>query len=405
VADASTRDREGVEGGDGGRNVWDVVVVGAGPAGASAAHAAATAGRRVLLVERARMPRYKTCGGGIVGFSRQALPAGFDAPMRDEVSAVTFSLDGRFARTRRSAEVLFGLVERPEFDRRLVRAATGAGARLREDTTVTAIEHREPDRSQVDVVLTGGHRIAARCVVGADGSAGRAATQVGVRTRQVDLGLEREIPVPDELAERWAGRALVDWGPLPGSYGWVFPKGSTLSVGVIAARGQGRETKRYLDEFLSRLGLSGYEPSIATGHLTRCRTEDSPFSAGRLLVCGDAAGLLDPCTREGISFALRSGRLAGEHAARISEARDANAVDGHRHGYAAAVGSGLGAEMRTGARMHALLAARPGLIHGALVTFPPAWRAFCHVTRGVTSPADSLRAHPLSRRALHALRC
>ncbi len=380
-------------------------MVGAGPAGASAAHAAATAGRRVLLVERARMPRYKTCGGGIIGVSRQALPAGVDAPMRDEVSAVTFSRDGRFARTRRSPEALFGLVERPEFDHRLVRAATRAGAQLREDATVTGLEQGEADRSSVHVVLAGGQRIAARCAVGADGSAGRTATHVGVSTRQVDLGLEREIPVPDELAERWAGRALVDWGPLAGSYGWVFPKGSTLSVGVIAARGHGEHTKRYLTEFLSRLGLAGYEPSIATGHLTRCRTEDSPFSAGRVLVCGDAAGLLEPCTREGISFALRSGRLAGEHAARISEARDANAVAGHGRDYAAAVGSGLGAEMRTGARMHALLAARPGVVHGALVTVPPAWRAFCHVTRGVTSPADSLRAHPLSRRVLHALRC
>ncbi len=67
------------------RQVWDVVVVGAGPAGASAAYAAAVAGRRVLLLEKAELPRYKTCGGGIIGPSRDALPPGFELPLKDRV--------------------------------------------------------------------------------------------------------------------------------------------------------------------------------------------------------------------------------------------------------------------------------------------------------------------------------
>ncbi|EFL04178.1 LOW QUALITY PROTEIN: hydrogenase, partial [Streptomyces sp. SPB78] len=69
--------------------VWDVVVVGAGPAGASAAYAAAVTGRRVLLLEKAELPRYKTCGGGIIGPSRDSLPPGFDLPLQDRVHAVT----------------------------------------------------------------------------------------------------------------------------------------------------------------------------------------------------------------------------------------------------------------------------------------------------------------------------
>jgi flavin-dependent dehydrogenase len=87
---------------DDGQRVWDVVVVGAGPAGASAAYAAAVAGRSVLLLEKAELPRYKTCGGGIIGPSRDALPPGFELPLQDRVHAVTFSLDGKFNRTRRS---------------------------------------------------------------------------------------------------------------------------------------------------------------------------------------------------------------------------------------------------------------------------------------------------------------
>lgn len=296
------------------RQVWDVVVVGAGPAGASAAYAAAVAGRRVLLLEKAELPRYKTCGGGIIGPSRDALPPGFELPFRDRVHAVTFSNNGRFTRTRRSKQTLFGLINRPEFDQQLVEHAQKAGAELRTGVTVQRVEQHGsavPDRRTVAVVLQGGETLLARAVVGADGSASRIGAHVGVKLEQVDLGLEAEIPVPETVAEDWKGRVLIDWGPMPGSYGWVFPKGETLTVGVISARGEGAATKRYLEEFIGRLGLAGFEPSISSGHLTRCRADDSPLSRGRVLVCGDAAGLLEPWTREGISFALRSGRLAG----------------------------------------------------------------------------------------------
>ncbi|WP_173317528.1 geranylgeranyl reductase family protein [Streptomyces fulvorobeus] len=387
-------------------SVWDVVVVGAGPAGASAAYAAAVAGRRVLLLEKAELPRYKTCGGGIIGFSRDSLPPGFELPLRDRVHAVTFSLNGKFARTRRSRRMLFGLINRPEFDAGLVEHAQKAGAELRTGVAVVRVEQHGsavPDRRTVAVVLTGGETVLARAVVGADGSAGRIGAHVGVKLDQVDLGLEAEIPVPETVAEDWAGRVLIDWGPMPGSYGWVFPKGDTLTVGVISARGDGAGTKRYLEDFIARLGLAGFEPTISSGHLTRCRSDDSPLSRGRVLVCGDAAGLLEPWTREGISFALRSGRLAGEWAVRVAEAHDA--VDARRQAlnYAFAIKAGLGVEMSVGRRMLKLFERRPGVLHAVLTGFRPAWTAFAGVTRGTTSLAELVRTHPLAQRALSAM--
>ncbi|MEF3117160.1 geranylgeranyl reductase family protein [Streptomyces chrestomyceticus] len=391
---------------EGNQQVWDVVVVGAGPAGASAAYAAACTGRRVLLLEKAELPRYKTCGGGIIGPSRDALPPGFDLPLRDRVHAVTFSLNGKLTRTRRSKNMLFGLVNRPDFDAQLVKTAQDAGAELRTGATVSRVEQHGsavPDRRTVAVVLGDGEVVLARAVVGADGSASRIGAHVGVKMDQVDLGLEAEIPVPPTVAEDWAGRVLVDWGPIPGSYGWVFPKGDTLTVGVISARGEGAATKRYLDDFIGRLGLAGFEPSISSGHLTRCRAEDSPLSRGRVLVCGDAAGLLEPWTREGISFALRSGRLAGEWAARVAEAHDA--VDARRQAlnYAFAIKAGLGVEMGVGRRMLTLFSRRPGLIHAALTGFRPAWQAFAKIVRGTTTLAEIVRTHPVARRAMGAL--
>ncbi|MFI6698472.1 geranylgeranyl reductase family protein [Streptomyces sp. NPDC050509] len=386
--------------------VWDVVVVGAGPAGASAAYAAAVAGRRVLLLEKAELPRYKTCGGGIIGPSRDSLPPGFDLPFKERVHAVTFSLNGKLTRTRRSKRMLFGLINRPEFDASLVEHAEKAGAVLRTGVTVSRVEQHGPavpDRRTVAVVLSDGETVLARSVVGADGSASRIGAHVGVKMDQVDLGLEAEIPVPPTVAEDWAGRVLIDWGPLPGSYGWVFPKGDTLTVGVISARGEGSATKRYLEDFIARLGLAGFEPSVSSGHLTRCRSEDSPLSRGRVLVCGDAAGLLEPWTREGISFALRSGRLAGEWAVRIAEAHDA--VDARRQAlnYAFAIKAGLGVEMGVGRRMLAIFERRPGVLHAAITGLRPAWNAFADITRGSTTLAGLVRTRPLARRALDVL--
>ncbi|OAR27081.1 hyaluronate lyase [Streptomyces sp. ERV7] len=387
-------------------SVWDVVVVGAGPAGASAAYAAAVAGRRVLLLEKAELPRYKTCGGGIIGPSRDALPPGFELPLKERVNAVTFSLNGRLTRTRRSRQMLFGLINRSEFDAALVETAQKAGAELRTGVTVQRVEQHGsavPDRRTVAVVLAGGETVLARAVVGADGSASRIGAHVGVKLDQVDLGLEAEIPVPATVAEDWAGRVLIDWGPIPGSYGWVFPKGDTLTVGVISARGEGAGTKRYLEDFIARLGLAGFEPAISSGHLTRCRSDDSPLSRGRVLVCGDAAGLLEPWTREGISFALRSGRLAGEWAVRIAESQDA--VDARRQAlnYAFAIKAGLGVEMGVGRRMLTLFEKRPTMLHAAITGFRPAWKAFADITRGSTTLAGMVRTHPMARRVLDAV--
>ncbi|AUH44291.1 geranylgeranyl reductase family protein [Streptomyces sp. CMB-StM0423] len=386
--------------------VWDVVVIGAGPAGASAAYAAAGQGRSVLLLERSEMPRYKTCGGGIIGLSREALPDGVELPLRDRVNAVTFTMRGRLGRTRRSRRTLFGLVNRAELDARLAEAAQGAGARLRTGVTVARVEQHGPDvpdRRTVAVHLSGGEVVLARAVVGADGSAGRTSSHVGVELEQVDLGLEAEIPVPPEVADDWRGRVLIDWGPLPGSYGWVFPKGDTLTVGVISARGDGAATKRYLEEFTARLGLAGFEPSLSSGHLTRCRAHNSPLSRGRVVVCGDAAGLLEPWTREGISYALRSGRLAGEWAVRIAEAQDA--VDARRQAlnYAFAVKAGLGVEMAVGRRMLAAFERHPGVFHAALTGFRPAWHMFTKVTQGSTTLGEIVRTHPVAHRALFLL--
>lgn len=375
--------------GDAGRPEWDVVVVGGGPAGLSAAHAAATGGARTLVLEKAVHPRYKTCGGGLIGFTVRAVTDRIEIPADDHIVRADFTHDGRRAFSRSAhCGPLLQMVRRPQFDDALRLAAEKAGAVVRQSATVRALQ-QSPDA--VTVRLADGSAVTGATVIGADGSSGITARHAGVEYGQVDLGLEVELPVPADVAARWKGRVLIDWGPLPGSYAWVFPKDDVLTVGVIAARGQGERTKRYLRDFVTRLGLDGIEPVHDSGHLTRCRTPASPLRTGRILVAGDAAGLLEPWTREGISFAVRSGALAG-----------AAAATGDLDGYVTAVERTLVPAMTAGRRLLDTFSRRPGLFHAMLRT-PPGWRMFERFCVGETSFERTVERLPV-RTALRLLR-
>ncbi|HKS99027.1 MAG TPA: geranylgeranyl reductase family protein [Rugosimonospora sp.] len=356
---------------------WDVAVVGGGPAGLAAARGAALGGARTLVLERAAFPRYKTCGGGLIGASLATVAGWVTVPARDWIDSATFTHNGRRGFTRRARQPLLSMVLRDEFDDALCRAAVAAGAVVRERSVVRSVTQ---SGDHAVVRLAGGDEVRARVVIGADGSSGVSSREVGVRFDQVDLGLEVELRVPAAEQERWRHRLHLDWGPIPGSYAWVFPKSDRLTVGVIAARGQGEATRAYLRDFLARLSLAEAERLQDSGHLTRCRTGDSPLRRGRILVTGDAAGLLEPWTREGISFALRSGSFAGTAAARAVTGGSDAEFDRELDGYAEAVDRELVPEMRAGRRMLAAFARHPGAFHTVVGT-PNGWAMFGRLCR------------------------
>ncbi|MFG1605513.1 FAD-dependent monooxygenase [Actinoplanes sp. NPDC049265] len=384
---------------------FDVAVVGAGPAGLSAARAAAATGARTIVIDRAEHPRYKTCGGGLIGTSLAMAAPRIQVPGRDAISAITFTDDGHRAFTRQSATPLLTMVRRNDFDHAWLEAAAAAGAKVLQNAQVRGLEQ---DADAATVLFGDGVSLTARVVIGADGSAGISSRYVGVTFEQQDLGLEVELAATPEDRAAWRGRVHLDWGAEPGSYGWVFPKmkgceshgahcasadcwttDDELTVGVIMAKGKGAETKDYLTKFLAGLGLTGREVRRDSGHLTRCRTDDAPLARGRVLVAGDAAGLLEPWTREGISYALRSGAWAGEVAARAA-GQGVGALDG----YPALIGKHLVPEMQAGRRLLNVFSRHKRLVHAAMAT-PMGWRAFEGFCRGELTMAEVMRRSPI----------
>ena len=351
---------------------FDVVVVGAGPAGSSAARAAAATGARVALLDRADFPRYKTCGGGLIGPALAHLPG--PPPSRAGIRRASFTLRGGRPLARSVDGTLIQTAARSELDDWLAGMAAVAGADLRTPCAVLKVTE-EPESV---LVTTDAGDLRARVVLGADGTSGRVSRLVGVTLSRVDLGLELELEA-GSLAAEWADRIHLDWGPLPGSYGWVFPKGDSLTVGVIAAKGDPTATRAYLADLVAQLGLDGLRVLHDSGHLTRCRTPTSPLGSGRVLLAGDAAGLLEPWTREGISFAVRSGELAGTIAAAHLDGT------GLQPAYAAAVGRELAPEMAAGERCLRAFERRPGVFHRLIGGTDLGWRQFTRLVNGETT--------------------
>ncbi|SCG42418.1 geranylgeranyl reductase family protein [Micromonospora inositola] len=290
---------------------FDVIVVGAGPAGAAAALAGRRAGARVLLLDRADFPRDKACGDGIAAHALDVLA---ELGVTDAVDgyaplpALRLVGPGGAAVARALPRPAY-TVPRKVFDARLVAAAVAAGAELRRHT-VRRVELRD-DRVVLDGELSGG------AVVGADGAGSVVRRALGHPVnpdRHLALAIRGYAPVlpgpPEQLivtsARRWP------------AYAWSFPIGdgrANVGYGEVL-RGE-PVSRAHLVDRLAAL-LPGTDPAtvieLRAHHLPLSTHRPAP-GRGRVVLAGDALSLINPFTGEGIFYALRSGALAGAAAA------------------------------------------------------------------------------------------
>lgn len=288
-------------------DAFDVVIVGAGPAGAIAAYHLARSGRRVLILERERLPRYKPCGGGVTAKALRELPFPIDAIVEREVcdADIWFGAD-RVIHVR--GEQIGKMVMRAAFDEHIVRRALEAGAELRDGLRVLGVRSSDAHMS----VETDAGVVGARCVIGADGANSVVRKTAGLGGHGAwGVAIEAEIDVADEVAD--SQTVVFDFRAVPSGYAYVFPKARHLSVGVYTMLPALQGLRAHLDAYVSgNAALRGGRVRSIVGHRVPLGRVSGPLQQRGVLLAGDAAGLGEPLWGEGIYYALTSGRIAAE---------------------------------------------------------------------------------------------
>lgn len=308
---------------------FDVIVIGAGPAGAAAAYVAAQAGLRVALIDRKTFPRDKLCGGLITGRARRhyAEIFGHDMPFepQDRKTTVDFRYRGQPVGIIEDAPVLCATM-RWDMDAMLCAHAMGAGA---QDFTGRTVE--EINRDARTVTLKGGAVLGYGVLIGADGVNSQVARALfGQPFDRARIGFGLEIEAVGAQIDP-AAPVRIDLGAAQWGYGWVFPKRCSTTVGVGGLLDKNPEMKRAMSAYCDMLGIDAAVASFKGQFLPFGDFRTVP-GQGAVLLAGDAAGLVDPITGEGIGYAMQSGQLAAKAAlAALSAGQAETALTRYRH--------------------------------------------------------------------------
>lgn len=290
---------------------FDVAIIGSGPAGASAAFELSNKGLSVVIIEKEILPRYKTCGGGLVYRGRKYLPFDVSSVIEKEF----FEVDAYFADTDikltlAKEKPIISMVMRDAFDNLIVEMAQKNGVSLLQNHKVTDITFGD-----VQIIHTSQGDISAKFIIAGDGALSPVAKIAGWKeTRTIIPALEYEIVVSQDDFERLSQNVRFDIDILPHGYGWCFPKKNHLSVGVgaFAKKNETLNLKKYYSDYLKTLGIDSVLKEQSHGFIIPISPRTDGFVKNNVFLIGDAAGFADPIFAEGISNSIFSGILAAQ---------------------------------------------------------------------------------------------
>ncbi|MCX6271154.1 MAG: geranylgeranyl reductase family protein [Bacteroidetes bacterium] len=359
---------------------YDVIIVGAGPAGSLAAYHLAERGYRVMILEKDFFPRYKPCGGGLTYRTLNLIPFDIESVIDSRIYRFRFSHRFKYEFIRSSKEPLMVCTMRDKFDMLLLNKAKEKGAECIHGVRVTGFTET------FDQVLVHTEEIeyAASFVIGADGVNSITAKSFNLNENiKKGIGIESEIRVPEKYTDQFRETVYLDWGTFMEGYAWVFPKRDHLSIGVGGPISLARHLKTYFFRFLESLQVSDVEILSFRTFPIPYRTGFSRVQASRVLVVGDAAGLTDPLTGEGIYYALKSGKIASSVIMEFLEG-----ITNHPYQYRQRLENEISTELLAAFPIKRIFNTVPLLIHHQLRKSDRLWRGFCKVLTGQVNYLD-----------------
>lgn len=375
--------------------VWDTIVVGAGPAGCHAAWELGKRGWNVLLMDRARFPRWKPCAGGITVKAAPYIPRQLHHLFERTIHETVISCGPNQITRLYCRRPVGWMVHREEFDQAHLDLVRGLDTvTVMEGTPVRGVEEED---ARVRV-RTGSGTFSARSLVGADGVE-------SVVARAFNGWEEREFVAAFEL-EGWMpsgdhGIATqFDFGSFPGGYGWAFPKRARCSIGGYVGGAHARQVREQCRSFLSTWNqLKGCEIYRQRGYRLPLGGTLRPYNSTRIVLVGDAADAVDPVTGEGIAQAFRTSHLAASAIDRFL--RFERALDG----YSWRLWREIHGPFRLARKLSSMMYDHPFSAFRLMFRNRLLCRYFVHVLRGEMSYPGLLARAALAAPALAAFRC
>ena len=300
--------------------MYDLIVVGAGPAGSSAARRAAQQGLNTLLIEKAKVPRHKLCGGGLTSKVLGLLDFKLPETLIEQTVNSTRIHVGQESYPFETSRTLGIMTSRAPFDAFMTEKAREAGAEVIDENPVLRVEI---DASHVEVSTRNG-RYRSKLVIGADGINSPTARSTHLYSRwkplQVTYAIESEVIVGERAVLDFIGANRyfdLYFGVSPAGYGWVFPKNDHLTVGVGCRLSRLRDVRMLFDALTQAIPLlrNFPIPSPTAQLIPIGGAAKVPIIGNRVMLAGDAAGFAEPFFGEGIHFAILSGQIAANTAA------------------------------------------------------------------------------------------